>query len=358
MSSKFAGSVLGVGRSSRVRRHGLWLSFEEMLLSDLEKHKSRVVLISTWSITVPHIGSWSTQTHSVPSQDTGSGLLFCSQDCQKDLSTSHVLLNIIGRPNVSIMGLPWIVHSKSTIRVSPFIILSGLRMFCQISYELVVRFDTESLKKPNLWSTWVPTWLSKVTQLLSTVNTQFSCSRVTDVSESSLIWETFHLWGWPPVLIVTSVPAVIGIMSGKDCCGVCAIFSSREPRGGWLMMCCVAAAWLRKSPNVDPFTDPFVNTCGCVETWGWVGTVSPIEEEASSSSQFQSSISTSGYSGVFTWGSSRLRPRLVAGEYNYSQQQYYVHLNVWIYYRCITSILLNNNTMYPYFGDYTVDELL
>ena len=146
-----------------------------------------------------------------------------------------------------------------------------------------------------------------------------------------------------------------------------------------------------------------------METWGWVGTISPIEEEASSSSQFQSSISTSGYSGVFTWGSSRLRPRLVAGssftlsagttdnlggwsassssqfqssistsgysgvftwgssrlrprlvagEYNYSQQQYYVHLNVWIYYRCITSILLNNNTMYPYFGDYTVDELL
>ena len=47
--------------------------------------------------------------------------------------------------------------------------------------------------------------------------------------------------------------------------------------------------------------------------WDWVGIVSPIEGEASSSSQFQSSISESGYSGVFTLGSSRLESQLVAG---------------------------------------------
>ena len=40
--------------------------------------------------------------------------------------------------------------------------------------------------------------------------------------------------------------------------------------------------------------------------------VTDLEGEASSSSQFQSSISESGYSGMFTMGSSRLESQLVA----------------------------------------------
>ena len=78
------------------------------------------------------------------------------------------------------------------------------------------------------------------------------------------------------------------------------------------MVCSVAAAWLRFSPSIDPLSDPFFSTCGCVFNWDWVGIVSPVEGEASSSSQFQSSISESRYSGTFTLGSSRLESQLVA----------------------------------------------
>jgi len=79
------------------------------------------------------------------------------------------------------------------------------------------------------------------------------------------------------------------------------------------MVCSVATAWLRFSTSVDPLSGPFFSTCGSVFNWDWVGIVSPIEGEASSSSQFQSSISESGYSGMFTSGSSRLESQLVAG---------------------------------------------
>jgi len=160
---------------------------------------SKLLLIPLWVITVPHNGSLSIHTHSLHSQGTGSGSLFCSQDCQKNLSTSHVLLCAIGRPSVSFLGLPWIVHPRSTVRVSPSIISSGSRMFRQISNEFVVHFSIESLKKPSLWSTRVPTSMSNVSQLLSTVITQFSCLRVTEVPESGQVWETFHIWAWPPV---------------------------------------------------------------------------------------------------------------------------------------------------------------
>ena len=40
---------------------------------------SRILLISLWVITVPHNGSLSIHTHSLLSQGTGSGSLFCSQ---------------------------------------------------------------------------------------------------------------------------------------------------------------------------------------------------------------------------------------------------------------------------------------
>ena len=170
-----------------------------MLFLSLEKHVSRILLIPLWVISVPHTGSLSIHTHSLLSQDTGCGSLFYSQDCQKDLSTSHVLLCAIGRPSVSFLGLPWIVHSRSTVRVSPSIILSGSRMFRQISNEFVVYFCIESLKKPSLWSTRVPTSMSNVSQLLWTVNTQFPCLRVAEGPESGPEWEIFHIWAWPPV---------------------------------------------------------------------------------------------------------------------------------------------------------------
>ena len=58
--------------------------------------------------------------------------------------------------------------------------------------------------------------MSNASQLLSTVSTEFSCLRVTEVPESGQVWETFHIWGWPPVQIVTGVPTVIGLISGKS----------------------------------------------------------------------------------------------------------------------------------------------
>jgi len=39
----------------------------------------------------------------------------------------------------------------------------------------------------------------------------------------------------------------------------------------------VASVWLRFSPSVDPLSDPFFSTCGCVYGWDWVGFVSPVE---------------------------------------------------------------------------------
>ena len=58
--------------------------------------------------------------------------------------------------------------------------------------------------------------------------------------------------------IVTGVPAVIGLMSERDCCGVSAIVSSKEPRSGWLMVCSVATVWLRFSSSVDPLSGPLM----------------------------------------------------------------------------------------------------
>jgi len=89
---------------------------------------------------VPHTGSSSTQTHLLHFPGvTWWGSFFCCQDYQKDLSTSHVLLCASGRPSLSLPTLPWIVHSRSTIKASPSIIFSGLRMLRQISIEFVVR---------------------------------------------------------------------------------------------------------------------------------------------------------------------------------------------------------------------------
>jgi len=217
-----------------------------MLCIPLEKHVSKILRILLWVTSVPHTGSLSIHTQSLHfTQGTGCGLLFCSQDCQKDLSTSHVLLCAFGRPSLSLLGLPWIVHSRSTVRVSPSIILSGLRMFCQISIEFVVRFSIESLKKPSLWSTRVPTLMSNVSQLLSTVVSQFSYLRVMEVPVPGRVWQTFHIWAWPPIYIVTGAPVVISPISGKDCLGVKAILSSMEPGGGWLMVFKIPAAWFR-----------------------------------------------------------------------------------------------------------------
>jgi len=74
---------------------------------------------------VPHTGSSSMHTqllHFPGGKCWGS--LSCFQDCQKDLSTSHVLLCASGRPSLSLPELTWIVHSRSTIKASPSIIRS------------------------------------------------------------------------------------------------------------------------------------------------------------------------------------------------------------------------------------------
>ena len=80
-----------------------------------------------------------------------------------------------------------------------------------------------------------------------------------------------------------------------------------------LKVCSVPTAWFRFSSSIEPLSDPFFGTCGSVVFWDWVGIVAPIKGEASSSSQFQSSISESGYSGMLTSESSRLESQLVAG---------------------------------------------
>ena len=168
-------------------------------------------LLYSECIFLMHTGSLSIHTQSLHfTQGTSCGSLFCSQDCQKDLSISHVLLYAFGKPSVSLLGLPWNVHSRSTVRVSPSIILSGLRMFRQI---LIV--------------------------------SQFSYLRVIEVPVPGQLWQTFHIWAWPPVYIVTGAPVVISPISGKDCLGVKAILSSMEPGDGWLMVFNIPAAWFR-----------------------------------------------------------------------------------------------------------------
>ena len=82
--------------------------------------------------------------------------------------------------------------SIPTVRVSPSIILSGLRMLRQISIEFVMRFGIASLKKPSLWSTRVPILMSNVSQLISTVVSQFSYLRVMEVPMPGRVWQTFH----------------------------------------------------------------------------------------------------------------------------------------------------------------------
>ena len=79
------------------------------------------------------------------------------------------------------------------------------------------------------------------------------------------------------------------------------------------MVCSVPTVWFRFSSSIESLSDPFFGTCGSVFVWDWVGIVAPIKGEASSSSQFQSSISESGYSGMLTSESSRLESQLVAG---------------------------------------------
>jgi len=61
---------------------------------------------------VPHTGSCSTHTRLLHFPGgTCWGVFFCSQDCQKDLSTSHVLFCASGRPSLSLTEHPCIVHS-------------------------------------------------------------------------------------------------------------------------------------------------------------------------------------------------------------------------------------------------------
>ena len=66
------------------------------------------------------------------------GSLFCTQDCQKDWSTNHDVFSALNIPRSSLLELPWIVHSRRTIKISPSIILSELRMLRQILLEFPV----------------------------------------------------------------------------------------------------------------------------------------------------------------------------------------------------------------------------
>jgi hypothetical protein len=54
------------------------------------------------------------------------------------------------------LELPWIVHSRSTVKASPSIISPGLRMLRQISIEFVMRLRAISPKKPSLCRTREP----------------------------------------------------------------------------------------------------------------------------------------------------------------------------------------------------------
>ena len=138
---------------------------------------------------VPHTGSSSTHTQLLHFPGgTRWGSFFFSQDCQNDLSTSHVLLCASGRPSLSLPELPCLVHSRSTIKASPSIIFSGLRMLHQISVEFVVRLRAISLTKPSRCSTREPRLVSNVNQLLSTIISLSSNSIVIVVPVPFLMW--------------------------------------------------------------------------------------------------------------------------------------------------------------------------
>jgi len=120
------------------------------------------------------------------------GFIFLFQDCQKYLSTSNVFLDASGRPSLSLPKLPWIVHSRSTIKASPSIIFSGLRILRQISIEFVVRLRAISLEKPSRCSTREPKLVSNVNQLLSTVISLSLNSIVIAVPMPFLMWLSLH----------------------------------------------------------------------------------------------------------------------------------------------------------------------
>ena len=111
-----------------------------------EKRMSKAVR----DLSLPHTGSSFMHTH-LPHFTVGIrlGSLFRTQDCQKDLSASHVLLYAAGRPSFSPSENPYIVHSSNIISASPSIIFSGLRLFRQTSYEVLVRLRAISPKKPS-----------------------------------------------------------------------------------------------------------------------------------------------------------------------------------------------------------------
>ena len=144
-----------------------------------EKQMSNSLRSLSWVTSVPHTSSSSTHTHSLHCPGgTSWGSLFCSQDCQKDLSISHVLLCASGSPSSLLLELPWIVHSRSTVKAYPSIIFPGLRMLRQISIEFVMRLRAISPKKPSLCSTMEPKLVSNMNQLLSTIIVLFSNSIV------------------------------------------------------------------------------------------------------------------------------------------------------------------------------------
>jgi len=208
------------------------------------------------------------------------------------LSTSHVSLCAAGKPSFSILGLPWIVHSRSTVKVSPSIILSGLRMLRQISIEFVVRLSAILLKKLSLWSTSEPMLMSNMNQLLSTI----SCLTVMEVPMPCRMRWTLHVWASLPVYTVTGVPILGCHVSGKDCLGIEAIFSSKEFKGGWLVLFGVSTSWFGYSLYSGPLIAPLLGLSGGSFVGGLIEVVVSLEGGASSSSQSQSSIADSGYS--------------------------------------------------------------
>ena len=84
---------------------------------------------------------------------------------------------------------------------------------------------------------------------------------------------------------VTGVPIVGCQVSGKDCLGIEAIFSSMEHRGGWLVLSKVSASWFGSSLYSEPLVAPSLSLSGGNFVGGWVEVVVPLKGEASSSSQ-------------------------------------------------------------------------
>jgi len=103
-----------------------------------------------------------------------------------------MVLCVSGSPSLSLLELPWIVHSRSTVKTSPSILFPGLRMLRQISIEFVMLLRAISLKKPSLCSTREHKLVSNVYQLLSTIITLFSNSIVIEVPMPFLMWLTLH----------------------------------------------------------------------------------------------------------------------------------------------------------------------